>query len=100
MFENTNKDILHHVLGLRATPQNRVSYAEQKRRVSLHQSREINLRPRTLHGRQRQAAALDRRHKPLLSRQTVKCSFRSTIICRALSTFPRLRLPVLADNDK
>src|SRR5205809_258904 len=29
----------------------------------------------------RQTAPLDRRHKPLLSRQTLKCSFCSTIIC-------------------
>jgi hypothetical protein len=80
MFENPDKDILNHILGLLATPQNRMSYAEQQRRVCLHQSREIDLRPPTLNGRQRQAAAFDRRHKPLLSRQTLKCSFRSTII--------------------
>ena len=63
MLEHSHKDVLHHVLGLRSTPQNRMSHTEQERGVRLHQSREINLRPRTLHGRQRQTTALDRRHK-------------------------------------
>ena len=63
MFENTNKGILNDILGLRLTPQDRVSHAKEQRGISRHKSREIDLRPRTLHGRQRQATALDRRHK-------------------------------------
>jgi len=80
MFENANKDILNDVLSLCSTAQDRVRYAEQQRGIYLHKSGGIDLGSHTFHGRQRQAASLDRRHKPLLSRQTLKYMFRSTII--------------------
>jgi hypothetical protein len=84
VFEDADEDILDDVLCLGPTAEDGVCDPEEERRVCLHEGRKVDRRPVSFHGRQSQAAFLDRRHESLLLRQTGEGGIRSDFFLRTI----------------